>query len=400
MFRRNPPTCAPARRNGCVGAKLRQRDGRARRAATKPSSHPGRRRSRASEFPTDDCGMPSFFDFPIALNIAVFLLSAGAVWAAGTRLSHYVDAVSRHTGIGQAAAGVLLLGGITSLPEIAVAGTASLGGNPQLAVNNLLGGFAMQVAILAVADLAIRRNALTFAVPDPVVLLQGALGIVLTNLVAVGIAIGDVPILGVGAWSWLVLVVFLYAIRLVTRSEVGSSWKAVGQPPAPKVGQEEPDDPISLRHALIGTAATAAVILLMGYLLTRASEALAEQTGLGDSFFGAVFVAISTSLPEISTVLAAVRLGRYVMAVSDIFGTNLFDIAIIFLVDVLYAGDAVLNEVGTFSIVAALLGSLVTVLYVVGLIERRNVLILGVGVDTIAVTVTYLSGVVLLYSLR
>ena len=50
-------------------------------------------------------------------------------------------------------------------------GTAAIGGNAALAVNNLLGGFTMQVTMLALADMAIRRNALTGTVPDPIVLL-------------------------------------------------------------------------------------------------------------------------------------------------------------------------------------------------------------------------------------
>lgn len=344
--------------------------------------------------------MPSFADFPIWLNVLAFAISAGAVWLAGTRLSRYVDAISRHTGLGQAVLGVLLLGGITSLPEIAVAGSASLGGNAPLAVNNLLGGFAMQVAVLAVADLAIRRNTLTYAVPDPIVLLQGVLGILLTAVVCVGIAVGDVPIMGAGVWTWGIFGIFLFSVRLVAKSETRPSWQVVGEPPSPAIGRTEPDIQGSLRHAVIATAAAALVILIMGYVLAETGEALAEQTGLGSSFFGAVFVAISTSLPEVSTVLGAVRLGRYVMAVSDIFGTNLFDLAIIFLVDMLYFGPPVLNEVGIFSIVAGLIGIVVTGLYVVGLIERRNPVMFGVGLDTIAVTAAYFGGIALLYTLR
>jgi hypothetical protein len=60
-------------------------------------------------------------------------------------------------------------------------------------------------------------------------------------------------------------------------------------------------------------------------VLAQSGEALSEQTGLGTSFFGAVFLAFSTSLPEISTVVAAVRMRQYAMAVSDVFGTNLRD---------------------------------------------------------------------------
>ena len=61
--------------------------------------------------------------------------------------------------------GMLLLAGVTSLPEIAVTFTAAVGGDPALAVNNLLGSVAMKVAILAVADAVIGDDALTAVLP-------------------------------------------------------------------------------------------------------------------------------------------------------------------------------------------------------------------------------------------
>ncbi len=88
------------------------------------------------------------------------------------------------------------------------------------------------------------------------------------------------------------------------------------------------------------------------------------------------------------------------MAVSDIFGTNLFDIGLVFFVDLLYPGGPVLNDVGAFSIVAALIGIVVTAIYLAGLIERRDRSIFGVGPDSFAVAAVYLSGVALLFSMR
>jgi cation:H+ antiporter len=82
----------------------------------------------------------------------------------------------------------------------------------------------------------------------------------------------------------------------------------------------------SLRWAVWRAAATGSVIVVAGYVLAMTGDALADATGLGQSFVGVVFVAIATSLPEISTVFSAVRAGLYTMAVSDIFGTNLVSV--------------------------------------------------------------------------
>ena len=114
----------------------------------------------------------------------------------------------------------------------------------------------------------------------------------------------------------------------------------------------------------------------------------------------AVLVAISTSLPELSTVLAAARLGLYTMAISDILGTNLFDVALLFLVDAVAGGEPALGSAGRFGAMAGLLGILVTAIFVAGLAERRDRTVLGIGYDSAAVLVTYLSGIAILYSLR
>jgi cation:H+ antiporter len=115
---------------------------------------------------------------------------------------------------------------------------------------------------------------------------------------------------------------------------------------------------------------------------------------------GFLLLAISTSPPEASTVVASVRLHRYVMAMSDIFGTNLLNGGLVFLVDATYAGGPVLNHVGRFAAFAALLGVVLSGLFLAGLIERRDRTVLGIGFDSLAVLLTYGAGVVVLYRLQ
>lgn len=94
-------------------------------------------------------------------------------------------------------AGILLLGGVTSLPEVAASVTSSGDGDTALAANGILGGIAMPVTILAVADARIGRRALTSAIPDPGVFLQGDLDVLLLSMGA-AIMVGDTLVLGAG----------------------------------------------------------------------------------------------------------------------------------------------------------------------------------------------------------
>lgn len=339
-----------------------------------------------------------FAALPLWANVAIFLGAAAVVWFAGTRLARYADAIAEKTGLGREILGVLLLGSMTSLPELAVATTASLAGTPALSVNDVLGSASVNVLILALADAALGRGALTSTLGSPGVLLQGVLGIILLSLVLAAVTAGDVVVLGIGAWSWLMLAVYFGSIVVITRSQGRPTWVPASgarphvQPQEPQLG--------SLRRLIAGSAAAGAAILIAGFLLARTGDALAGQTGLGASFVGAVFLAVSTSLPEVSTVLAAVRLRRYEMAISGVFGTNLFNVTIIVLVDALSPGRPVLVEVGAFAGFGALMAIVLTALFLAGMIERRDRTVLRMGFDSLAALACYAGGVAVLYQLR
>jgi cation:H+ antiporter len=350
--------------------------------------------------------MISFAELGLAANLAIFAVAAVVVWMAGVRITRYANVISVRTGLGQALVGMLLLGFVTSLPEVAVAVSAAAQGDGALAVNSVLGGIAMQVAILAVADMAIGRKALTAVVPNPVVFLQGAFKVFLLSIVASAIVVGDVAFLGVGLWMWLLLFLCAFAMWTLASARGRRPWRVVddedleGQEKRHAEREAERDASKSLRSTIAKSTAAAAAIVAAGYVLSRTGDAIAEQTGLGESFVGAVLVAIATSLPEVSTVLTAARAGLYTMAVSDIFGTNLFDVTLLFVVDAVASGEPVLNSAGRFSTFAAIIGITVTMMFVAGIAERRDRTILRMGIDSAGVLVTYLAGLVILYFLR
>lgn len=346
-----------------------------------------------------------FEQLPLAANAAIFLAAAVAVWSAGTRIARLADALARKARIGHAAAGLLLLAGITSLPEVAVSVTASFGGNAQLAVNNLLGSVALQVTLLAVADAMIGRDALTSVVPDPVVLLQVALNILMLGLIAAAVISGDHAFAGVGLWATLLLMVYVASVWLISRASRPGRWTWIAQVDAAADGDEgtqqtDREDAAAQRplRQIVGRLIGGGVVILVaGWLLAVTGEAISAQIGLGQSLGGFLLVAVSTSLPEASTVIASVRLGRYVMAMSDIFGTNLLNGGLLFVVDAVYRGGPVLGEVGDFAAFAALLGVAVSSLFLVGLIERRDRTLLRMGYDSLAALVVYVGGVALLF---
>lgn len=346
--------------------------------------------------------MFDFSDQGLTLNLFIFAAAASLVWLAGSRIALYADEIARRSGLGQAVIGVLLLAGVTSLPEIATSFTSALHDDANLAVNNLFGSIAMQVAVLAVADQIYHQRALTSIVPNPTVMVQGVLNICLLTGAALIIGVGDQPLLGAGIGSWGLFIIAVWSFVHIARNSRRQPWIAnisddAKQQHASTAAQGMKD---SNRILALKTGSAATVILLAGALVASSAEVLAQQTGLGSSFMGMAFVAISTSLPEASTVFAAMKRGLYTLAISDILGTNIINVALLLGVDLLIGGQPVLNQTGVFASTGALLGVLVTAIFLYGLVERRDKTISRMGTDSALVLLVYGAGLLLLYQLR
>ena len=340
-----------------------------------------------------------FAGLSVIANLAIFAAAGAVVWFAGTRLARNADALASKTRIGHQFIGLALLGGITSLPELAVATTATLNGAPMLAVNNVLGSASVNVLILAAGDAFLGRRAITSVQGSAGVMLQGALGIALLAMVASATVTGDVTILGMGIWTWLMLGAFLVSLRILAGSQAEGAWRVTNRH-AGHQRREKQQAKRALSAYIGGTVTCGVAIVAAGYVLAQSGQALAEQTGLGTSFFGAVVLALSTSLPEWSTVIESIRLNRYDMAIGDVFGTNMFNVTIVVLIDALFPGEPVLEVAGRFSGFAALFGLMLTALFLVGLIERRDRTVLRMGVDSLCVVLAYIAGVAVLNGLR
>lgn len=344
----------------------------------------------------------SFGEFPIGVNALIFVIAAVVVFAAGSRLASYADDIARRTGASQAFLGALLLGVATSLPEIATTITSSWIGNPRLAASNLFGGVAMQVAILAIVDAITDRRALTRFTPQPILLFQGVMVILLLAVAIAGALVGEpLAVANVGLTPVLLVGGYLFTLWVSQRPALAPRWKTTDEHPTE---HEKPVDesvyPGSNARLALMTGVMAVVILGAGWCLALVGDAIAKQTNLGSSFVGVTLVAISTSLPELSTTLGAARRGNHEMAVANILGTNCLEVALFFVADVFYREGAILRAVDRSSMFAATLGMIVTGVYLVGLLERRDRTIFRMGIDSAVVMVLYLCGVGVLYTLR
>jgi len=199
----------------------------------------------------------------------------------------------------------------------------------------------------------------------------------------------------------LILVLWLVGVWLLGKARTDLPWQAKGDAP----GGQEPGDTGKARqkkdaaHKGKSTAREVAVFLIAavvtlvaGVVLEESGNAIAGHIGMTGVLFGATFLAASTSIPEVSTGLASVKLGDYQLAFSDIFGGNAF-LPVLFLLASLLSGQAVLPQAQRTDIYLAGLGILLTTVYLYGLIFRPRRQVLNMGLDSVVVLVLYVLGI-------
>jgi len=349
--------------------------------------------------------MPELPELTLWTGLALFVVAAAAVWVAGARLTRYADEISERTGFGRAGMGFLVLATATQLPEIATNATAAARGNAELVLNSMFGGITMQTAVLAAADLVAARYALTFLAEQAVNLVQGTILILLLALVLGVTILGDVALIGsLGVAPVALAGLYGLGIAVMRFCEKEQPWQARRTADAPFLrARDERDrkiDRMSLRGLVVRSCVAAGVILGAGVTLVHSAETVAARSGLGTSFIGVTLLASATSLPELSTTIAAVRLGRYSMAVSDVLGSNLIMVFLLLPSDALYTEGLLLDAANPSARFALVAGLVVTALYLIGLSIRRPRRLLGLGLDSWAVLAAYVASLFVLYRLR
>ena len=318
----------------------------------------------------------------------VFALSAAAIVYTATQLARYGDVLAIRTRLGGMFIGLLLLAGVTSLPEVLTSISSIRLNAPNLAAGNLLGSNAFNMLLLAVLDLVhrktriLRRAALKHA-------LSGSLTIFLIGLVLF-FMLADIRIqIGwVGLDSLLIIAAYVVAVRLI-RSNMDTS--GVTEWPIPE------GTPSLLRGA-IGFLVSAIALVFITPIMVRSSAAIAEMTGLGTTFIGTTLVAMVTSLPELVTTLAAARIGADDMAIGNLFGSNLFNMFAVGLTDVFYTSGRFLAVIDPSFLLVGMLGLLMTGLGLIGNLARLERRVLFIEVDALTLILMYFAGMWLLYS--
>ncbi|WP_368503791.1 sodium:calcium antiporter [Alkalihalophilus sp. As8PL] len=293
-----------------------------------------------------------------------FILAAIVTVISAIKLSTYADTIGEKSSLGGMVVGTIFLAGATSLPEVTTSVSAIVLDNPDIAVGNVFGSNMFNLLIIACFDLYFRKQQI-FRHAHHSHFYTASLGLLLAIVALLALTIRiDITFLGIGVDMWILLTVYgagVWYISILSKKQTSKPSE-----PAEEVEESKHDfSAISLKTAIIGFIIAAIVIMGAGTLLTVSGDKIAVVTGLGSSFVGSFLIAATTSLPEAVSVLVALQLRNYNLAIGSILGSNLFNILILGASDIFYQKGSIIASISSVhQITAAGVGILcVVVLY-------------------------------------
>lgn len=318
-----------------------------------------------------------------------FSITAALIVYAATQLAKYGDVIAIRTRLSGMFIGLLLMAGATSLPEVLTSISAINQNALNLAAGNLLGSNTFNMFLLAVVDMAsrnqrlLRKAALKHA-------LTGSLTVFMIGLVLFFMLANIEWKIGwMGLDSLALIISYILAIWLIQGNE--SPKTSISHQP------EIPKNTPSLGLGVVGFLLAAVALVFVTPIMVGSANQIAAISGLGTTFIGTTLVALATSLPELVTTLAAIKIGAADMAIGNLFGSNLFNMFAIGLTDVFYTQGRFLEAIDPSFLLIGILGLLMTGMGLIGNLAKLEKRIWFIELDALALMLMYFGGLYLLY---
>lgn len=326
-----------------------------------------------------------------------FILCTFLIVSSGTKLSKYGDIIAEKTGMGRTWIGVVLMASVTSLPELATGiSSVTYAQVPDIAVGDVLGSCVFNMLILALLDAVYRPMPISAKAHHGHVLSAG-FGIMLLSIAVLSLFLGNkILSLGwIGPYSILFIMIYLVAIRLIYFYEKRQFVEFVKE-----IAVDLKYKDTSTKSAAIHYVINALIVIIASVFLPVIGAGIAESTGLGQTFVGNIFIAISTSLPEVVVSLAAVRIGAIDLAIGNLFGSNIFNIFILSIDDIFFVKGPLFSFVGQSHMISALSAIVMTAIAIIGLTYRAEKKTLFFAWDSIGILLVYMINLILMYMFR
>lgn len=324
------------------------------------------------------------------MTALLFIALSAVIVFAGSALCRIVDRLAAASGTGRTVAGLVLLATATSLPEL-FAGLSSVLTlkAPDLAVAGLLGSCMFNLFVFSVLDAFVGDEPLSTRVERGHLLSMG-FALVLVSVFSLSLLAPALvaPIGWIGVSTPLMLVLYVAATRTSFRWQERSKQEELDLGPTLEPGEK--------RKLWAQYAGASILVIAAASAVPPLAQSIAESTGVSQSFIGNSLVALATSLPELVVALAALRMDAPDMAFATILGSNLFNLALVPVLDLAYIDGPLLAAASSEHLISAAAMVIMTAVLVIGVTYATREKEAFIAWDSWAILATYLVGLGLL----
>lgn len=279
------------------------------------------------------------------MELVLFLFLAGLTVFLSFRLSYYADLLNKTTNISGVFIGGILLAGITSLPELVTCLSSIFLNNPYLAIGDILGSNFFNIAMMCFFDILFIKTMFYNYTKNRYYLIYILL---ILNYLIMYLFMGgtfNLEIFNIGLPSFIIIITYIFYLKNAKEEET-------------KKEVITTKDHVLLKFFLVGL-----FMVIVSILLTLVVNLIAgKNPNVASSFIGAILLGITTSMPEVITFIALVKMKSFDLALSDIIGSNLFNLLILAIGDIFLKNKEIYYFVDKESMFLLIFGLILTIL--------------------------------------
>lgn len=281
------------------------------------------------------------------MNEIFFIVLAFLTVFLSVRLSYYADLLSKTSKVSKAFIGGIVLAGITSLPEFVTCFSAIIVDNPPLAMGDILGSNLFNIFMVCFFDILFFKKMILTKVNNSHAFVYLFL---IVNYIFIYLYlknIVNVSLFSIGLPSVVIVIMYLCYLKKISNNN------------------EEDDNftnSVSVNYVPFKLFLTAVFMVISSILLTITVNKIAvSNPEFSGSVIGAILLGITTSLPEVITFYTLIMLNSYDLALSNIIGSNLFNLLVLAIADILVCKAPIYEFSDSDNLVILILGIVFTV---------------------------------------
>ena len=279
------------------------------------------------------------------MELILFLFLAGLTVFLSFRLSYYADLLNKTTNVSGVFIGGILLAGITSLPELVTCLSSIFLNNPYLAIGDILGSNFFNIAMMCFFDILFIKTMFYNYTKNRYYLIYVLL---ILNYLIMYLFMGgtfNLEIFNIGLPSFIIIITYIFYLKNAKEEET-------------KKEVITTKEHVLLKFFLVGL-----FMVIVSILLTLVVNLIAgKNPNVASSFIGAILLGITTSMPEVITFIALIKMKSFDLALSDIIGSNLFNLLILAIGDIFLKNKEIYYFVDKESMFLLICGFILTIL--------------------------------------